>query len=184
MILSLIAAIGKNNALGKDNKLLWQIPADMKHFRETTTGHTVIMGRKTYESIGRPLPNRRNIVITRDTSYMPEVPPAVPAQTGRASVEVVHSLDEALQIASLEQGRKFEENQDEVEVFVIGGGQIYAEAMEKANKLCITEIDIAPDADTYFPEIKKDEWNESSREHHEPDEKNPFPYSFIVYTRK
>jgi dihydrofolate reductase len=172
MILSIIAAIGKNNALGKENKLLWQMPADMKHFKELTTGHTVIMGRKTHESIGRPLPNRENIVITRDTNYAPE------------GVTVVHSLDEALKIASLEQGKKFEENQDEVEVFVIGGGQIYTEAMEKAHKLYITEIDNSPEADTFFPEIKKDEWKETSRESHEADDKNPLPYSFVIYTRK
>ncbi len=172
MILSIIAAIGKNNALGKDNQLLWQMPADMKHFKEITTGHTVIMGSKTFKSIGRPLPNRKNIVITRDMNYAPE------------GVDVVHSFDEALKIASLEQGRKFEENQDEVEVFVIGGGQVYAEAMTKANKLYITEIDSEPSADTFFPEIKMEEWKEVSRESHMPDEKNPLSYSFVTYSRK
>ncbi len=172
MILSIIAAIGKNNSLGKDNHLLWQMPADMKHFKEITTGHTVIMGRKTFESIGRPLPNRTNIVITRETNYSPD------------GVDVVHSIEEALKIASLEQGRKFEENQDEVEVFVIGGGQIYTEAIEKANKLYITEIESSPEADTFFPEIKMDVWKELSREPHMPDEKNPLPYSFVTYSRK
>ncbi len=172
MILSLIAAIGKNNALGKANQLLWQMPADMKHFREKTTGHTVIMGWKTFESIGRPLPNRHNIVITKDPSSAPE------------GITAVTSLNEALQIAALEQGSKFEENQDEVEVFVIGGGYTYAEALPKANKLYITLVDDAPEADTFFPEIKESEWKETAREEHSADEKNPHTYSFVEYLRK
>ncbi len=156
MILSLIAAIGKNSELGKGNQLLWNMPADMKHFRDTTRGHTVIMGRKTFESIGRPLPNRRNIVITRDTAYAPE------------GVEVMHSVDEALRVVSLEQGRKFEENQDEVEVFVIGGAQVY------------TGADF--DADAFFPAIDSS-WQEISREEFSADESNPFPYTFLVYKK-
>ncbi len=172
MIISLIAAIGKNNELGKGNDLLWKLPADIKYFKEKTSGHTVIMGRKTFESIGRPLPNRQNIVITRDTNYIP---------TG---VEIVHSLNEALKIASLEQGKKFEENQEEVEIFIIGGAQIYAEAMEKANKLYITHIEAEDkDADAFFPEIIPIVFGEISRETHTPDEKNPLPYAFVEYKK-
>src|ERR1035437_7501180 len=129
MIISLIAAISRNNVIGRDNKLLWNMPADMKHFREKTSGHTVIMGRKTFESIGKPLPNRKNIIITRDKTYL------------RHGVDIVNSLEEALQLASLEQGKEFEENQDEVEVFIIGGGEIYKQAIDKADKLYITVID-------------------------------------------
>lgn len=171
MIISIIAAIGKNNELGLGNKLLWQLPADMKHFRETTSGHTVIMGRKTYESIGRPLPNRRNIVITRDSNYQKE------------GIEVVHSLDEALKVTTLEQGKKFEENYEEVEVFIIGGGQIYTEAMEKANKLYITHVEATLPADTFFPEISNGKWERISSEYHEADEKNPYEYTFAEYIK-
>lgn len=171
MIISIIAAIGKNNELGKDNQLLWQLPADMKHFRDITSGHIVIMGRKTYESIGRPLPNRRNIVITRETDYQKD------------GIEVVHSLPEALKIASLEQGKKFEENDDEIEVFIIGGGQIYNEAIGNANKLYITHVDASLPADTYFPEISCEEWEKTSSESHDADEKNPYPYTFSEYRK-
>ncbi len=173
MIISLIAAIGKNNELGKGNDLVFHLPADMKHFRDTTRGHTVIMGRKTFESLpGGPLPARRNIVITRDTNYFAD------------GTEVVHSLDEALKIASLEQGKRFEENQDEVEVFVIGGGQIYSEAMAKANRLYITHIDAEMSADTFFPEISVGEWEKVSEVSHSADGENPYDYTFTTWKRK
>jgi dihydrofolate reductase len=170
MIISLIAAIGKNNELGKAGKLLWSLPADMKRFRDTTRGHTVIMGRKTFESIGRPLPDRENIVVTRDMHYH------------QPGITVAHSLDEALQIASLEQGKKFEENQDEVEVFIIGGGELYKESISRSNKLYITHVDDSPLADTFFPEIDPG-WKILSEELHQADEKNPHNYSFAVYTK-
>lgn len=168
MIISIIAAVAKNGVIGGGNTLLWNLPEDMKHFRDTTRGHTVIMGRKTFESIGKPLPNRRNIVITRDANYLNE------------GIEVVNSLDEALRLASLEQGREFEENQDDVEVFVIGGGEIYKQAIEKANKLYITEIHQDFEGDTIFPTIDKTVWKESSREDHID---NAIPYSFAEYKK-
>ncbi|MES2930698.1 MAG: dihydrofolate reductase [Patescibacteria group bacterium] len=161
MILSLIAAIGKNDELGKDNKLLWDMPADMRHFRETTTGHPVIMGRKTFESIGRPLPNRRNIVITRDDSYSHE------------GVEVVHSLDEAVAFFA----------DSEEEVFCLGGGEIFRQAIDKADRLYITRIESGFDADVFFPTISDDIWKEISREEHASDERNPFPYAFLLYDK-
>ena len=170
MIISLFAGIGKNNELGNANKLLWNMPADMKYFRDTTRGHTVIMGRKTFESIGRPLPQRRNIIITRDTNYRAD------------GIEVVHSLDEALRLAALEQGRKFEENDDEVEIFIIGGADIYAQAISRANKLYITHVDAAFEADTFFPTIGS-QWKEISRDEHSADAENPFAYSFVVYKK-
>jgi len=165
MILSLIAAIGKNNELGKDNKLLWSMPADMKHFKETTTGHAVIMGRKTFESFPNgPLPNRRNIVLTRDTEYKKE------------GIEIVHSLDEALALFSgVPDGW-------EDEVFVIGGGELYKQAIDRANRLYITRVDDTPDADVFFPEIGST-WKEVFREDHAADEKNPHPYSFVTYEK-
>ncbi len=161
-MISLIAAIGKNNELGKKNTLLWDLPGDMKHFRDTTRGHTVIMGQKTYESIGNPLPNRRNIVVTRDQAFKAD------------SVEISHSLEETLQKCA----------ESEEEIFVIGGGEIYRQSIEKADKLYITHVDASfPDADTYFPEIIPIVWNEISHEEHEPDEKNPLKYTFSIYER-
>ena len=162
MILSIIAAIGKNGELGKDNKLLWNLPADMKHFREMTSGHAIIMGRKTYESIGRPLPNRRNIVITRDNSYMLD------------GVLVVHSLEEAINLFS-DSGE---------EVFIIGGALIYNLSFNIADKIYITEIGKEFDADVFLPKINLDVWREISREEHDSDDKNLIPYSFITYLRK
>ena len=171
MILSMIAAIGKNNALGKGNSLLWNMPADMKHFRDTTRGHTIIMGRKTFESLPNgALPNRENIVVTRDKEYY------------KSGVTIMHSLDEALRYAALEQGKHFEEKQEETEIFIIGGGELYTQGITRAQKLYITRIDDAPEADTFFPEIGA-EWKEISREDHQPDTENKFPYSFITYKK-
>jgi dihydrofolate reductase len=160
MILSIIAAIGKNNELGKDNTLLWHMPADMKHFKETTSGHPVIMGRKTFESIGKPLPNRENFVITRDLTYM------------RDSVNVYHSLEEVLNL--------FKDKNEEV--FIIGGAEIYKQAMPFANKLYLTKVDSEAEADAFFPALGP-EWQENSREEHPADEKNPHTYTFLVYEK-
>lgn len=161
MKLSIIAGIGKNNELGKGNQLLWHMPADMKYFRETTAGHTVIMGRKTFESIGRPLPKRRNIVITRSPEYQ---------YTG---IEIAPSLEEAIKKAT-----------GDGEIFVIGGAEIYAQAMELAEKLYITHINAEDaSADTFFPEIIPVVWNEISREEHKADSENPHDYTFSVYER-
>ncbi len=161
-MISIIAAIGKNNELGKENKLLWSLPADMKHFREITSGHTVIMGRKTFESIGKPLPNRKNIVITRDENYKKE------------GIEVVHSLEDAISIA----------RQGLAEIFVIGGAEIYKQALPVADKLYITHVDAEnKNADTFFPEIIPILWNEISHEEHKKDDKNPHDYTFSVYKK-
>lgn len=130
--ISIIAAIASGNrALGKNGRLIYYIPEDLKRFKKVTSGHPIIMGRKTFESIGHPLPDRTNIVITRDEDYFAE------------GVEMSHSLDEALRLASLAQG--------DDEVFVIGGGQIYEEAMPFADKLYLTIVEGNPDADTFFP---------------------------------
>lgn len=163
-MISLIAAIGKNNEIGKGNTLLFNMPADMKHFRDTTQGHSVIMGRKTFESLPNgALPNRRNIIITRDTEYKSE------------GVEVVHSLDEALKL--------FENNEEEI--FVIGGAEIYKHAIDKADKLYITHIDAEDkDADSFFPIINKEIWIETKREDFKKDDKNKYNYSFVEYNRK
>ena len=161
-MISLIAAIGRNNELGKNNELLWHLPADMKHFRDTTALHAVIMGRKTFESIGKPLSNRRNIVITRDVRYK------------KNGVEVVHSLAGALD--------KFPDQNDEI--FIIGGAELYKQTIEIADKLYITYVNAEDkDADAFFPEIIPIVWNEISHKEHQKDEKNPFDYTFSVYEK-
>lgn len=161
-MISLIAAIGKNNELGKNNTMLWHMPADMKHFKEMTTLHAVVMGRKTFESLDKALPNRRNIVISRDANYRKE------------GVEVVHSLSEALNLFP---------NQNE-EVFIIGGGELYKETMSIADKLYITHIEAEDkNADVFFPEIIPIVWNEISHIEHKADAKNPFNYIFSKYEK-
>ncbi len=161
-MISLIAAIGKNNELGKNNKLLWHLPADMKHFRDTTALHAVVMGRKTFESIGKPLPNRRNIVITRDVNYK------------KGGIEVVNSLAGALD--------KFPDQKEEI--FIIGGGELYKQTMEIADKLYITHVNATDSgADTFFPEIIPIVWKEIKREEHKADDKNPFAYTFSIYEK-
>ena len=169
-MISIIAAIGKNNELGKGNTLLWKMPADMKHFKDITTLHAVVMGRKTFESMGKPLPNRRNIVITRDKSYL------------RHGVDVAHSLEEALKISrSILDEQSPDKNE---EIFIIGGAEIYKQAMPIADKLYITHIDAEEkNADAFFPEIIPIVWNEISHEEHKKDEKNHFAYTFSVYKK-
>jgi dihydrofolate reductase len=172
-MISLIAAIGLNNEIGKNNGLLWDMPADMKHFRETTSGHPVIMGQRTFESLGtgpngepgRPLPKRRNIVMTTDQAFK------------REGVEVVHSVEELLDLIK-------NTTEQKEEVFVIGGGKVYSLMMEYADRLYITHVGKSfPDADTFFPEIIPIVWNEVSHEEYQADEKNPCPYTFSVYER-
>lgn len=173
-MISIIAAIGKNNELGKKNDLLWNLPADMKHFRETTRGATIVMGRKTFESLGRDangkqvgrlLPGRRNIILTSDKSFKKE------------GAEVVCSVDEV--VALLEKTSKPDE-----EVFIIGGGQIYELFIEKADRLYITHVhESFPEADIFFPEIVPLVWNEISHEEHKKDKENVYDYTFSVYDR-
>jgi dihydrofolate reductase len=162
MIISIIVVIGKNNEIGKGNRLLCHLPADLKHFKEITTGHPVIMGRKTFESLPKgPLPNRKNIVISRNPDLTIE------------GAEVYSSLDYA-----------FVRLIDENEVFIIGGAQIYRQILPDADKLYLTRIHAGfPEADVFFPEINYHKWKEVSRETHTADEKNPYAFSFIEYER-
>jgi len=166
MILSIIVAIAKNNEIGKKNNLLWSLPADMKHFREITKGQTVIMGQKTFESIGRPLPNRRNIVLTQDKNFSSE------------GVEIVYSLDELFDL--------LKKNSDEnAENFIIGGGMIYKLFIDKADKLYITHVDAEfPDADTFFPEIEKEKWQKIKSEKYIKDDLNKYDLEFAEYIKK
>ena len=159
-MLSIIVAVAENNVIGHNNGLIWHISEDLKYFKRITSGHTVIMGRKTFESIGKPLPNRTNIVISRNAEFKPN------------GVMVVSSLNEAIAKISSDE-----------ESFIIGGGSIYREAMGLADKLYLTKVYHSYDGDTHFPEIG-DEWIEISREDFERGEKFEYPFSFIVYERK
>lgn len=165
MILSIISAIANNNEIGKGNSLLWDLPIDMKHFRKTTSGHPVIMGQKTFESIGRPLPNRRNIILTLDKEFK------------REGTEIAYSLEE------LDELLKNTTKKDE-ELFIIGGGQIYRLFINKADRLYITHVDAEfPDADTLFPIIDMSKWKIISEDKHEKDEKNIYDTNFVIYSR-
>ena len=155
-------AVGENFAIGKNNQLLWHMPADLKFFKQTTLGHTIIMGRKTFDSVGKPLPNRRNIVITRDSSLKID------------GVEVVNSLDEALAITQHE----------EKPIFIVGGAEIYRQALSKTDTIYLTTIHHTFDADTFFPTIDRSEWEIISSEPHKADEKNKYDYTFEVLKRK
>lgn len=158
MIVSLIVAIDEDNGIGKDNKLPWHLPADLKHFKTLTTGRTIVMGRKTFDSIGKPLPNRRNVIISRQKDLAAE------------GAEVVQSLREAFDLCA-----------NENEVFIIGGAQIFEYAMPLANTLYLTLIHHTFEADTFFPEIDRRNWIEEQRSEHVPDDKNKYPYTFIKY---
>jgi dihydrofolate reductase len=160
MIVSIIVAVGQNNAIGKDNQLLWYLPADLRHFRDKTSGHTIIMGRKTFDSVGKPLPKRRNIVVTRRDIQI-------------EGCEVVKSIDDALELCK-----------DEQEVFIGGGAEIYRQVMDKTDRIYLTVVHQSFDADTFFPEINHELWVETSHVDHPADEKNTFPYSFITLERK
>jgi len=161
MKLSIIVAASRNNVIGKDNQLIWRLSADLKRFKALTTGHTIIMGRKTFDSIGKPLPNRTSVIITRQEDYKME------------GCIVVHSLEEALQTVKKDE-----------KVFIIGGGTIYKEAIDKADELFLTLVHAEFEGDTYFPEIKNETWESVARKDCLPDEKNEYPYSFIDYKRR
>ena len=160
-MITIIAAIANDNALGKDNDLIWHLPADLIRFRKTTTGHHIIMGRNTYESIGKPLPNRTTVIITRNSDYKAE------------GCVVVNSIAAALEIAK-----------DDASPFIIGGAQIYKEAITMVDQLDITEVHHEFEADVFFPEIDPSIWKETKREQHQPDEKNKYSYSFVSYTKR
>lgn len=160
-MVTIIAAIAENNAMGKDNQLIWHLPADLNRFKKTTLSHVVIMGRKTFESLGKPLPNRTNILITRDKNYKAE------------GCVVVNSVKEALEAAL-----KVDENP-----FILGGAEIYKQAMPFTDKLDITFVHHQFKADVFFPEIDKTIWKETSREDFKADEKNKYDYSFVTFER-
>lgn len=160
----LIAAAAENNALGKDNDLLWHLPDDFKRFKKLTTGHKIIMGRKTFESFPKPLPNRIHIIITRDKNY----------QIDFESCIVVHSMEEALELV-----------QNDRLSFIIGGGEIYAQGEPFAHKIELTRVHTTfEDADTYFPEIDTHVWRLEDEELHSADDKHKYDFTYLTYMRQ
>lgn len=165
-MISIIVAIGKNNVIGKDNALIWHLPADMKFFKEKTTGHCIITGRKNYESIPekfRPLPNRTNIVITRQYNY--KAPGAI----------IVGSLEDALKKAK---------ETDDNEIFIIGGAQIFEQSLHLTDTIYLTEIHQEFEGDVFFPPLNPNEWTEIERKKGIVDEKNKFEHDFVTFIRK
>ncbi len=159
--ISIIVAVAENYAIGKDNRLLWKLSDDLKRFKKITTGHTVIMGRRTFLSLpGGPLPNRTNIVIS-------DVPN--------------EKFDGCLMAASIEESMNL---LDDDEAFVIGGGMVYKQFLPHARQLYLTRVDHSFEADTFFPDLNLDEWDEIHREHFAASEKNEYPHTFIIYRRK
>ena len=166
MTRSIMVAISDNYAIGKDNDLIWNMPADLAYFKQVTKGHFVIMGRLSFESLGgKSLPGRVNIIVTRNREYRKE------------NCLVFHSLEDALAAG---------DQHKQEEVFILGGGKIYAEALDKGlvNRMYITEIHGEFEGDTYFPRFDRSTWEEVKREDHEADEQNPYPYTFVVYEKK
>jgi len=163
MIISAIVAVGHNNVIGSNNKIPWYLPADLKYFKKKTINHTLLMGRKTFQSIGRPLPKRTNIVITRDPFFT------------ASGVLVVHSIEEGLELAN-QKGAQ--------ELFIIGGGQIYKESIPYWDKIYLTEVDIDIEGEVYFPDVDLSDWELLSSESHPPNEKNEYGYTFKVFKNK
>lgn len=167
LILSLIAAASKNSVIGVDGKLPWSLPDDLRHFRDLTRNHTVIMGRKTFESIGRPLSHRKNIVITRQKNFKAQ------------GCDIVSSLDEAIdEVVNSQQSTV-----NGHELFIIGGADIYRQAIDRADRIYLTRVHATIDGDAFFPEIDLKKWKEISREEHAKDERHAHAFAFITYDR-
>ena len=163
MTLSAIVATAKNGIIGKDNEIPWYLPADFAYFKRITLNHHIIMGRNCYESIGRPLPKRTNIIVTRNPFYI---------ATGCITV---HSITEGVKIAK---------QNGETEAFIIGGGEIYKQTMQLLDKIYLTEVDLDTEGDVFFPEFNPAEWHLISEEKHEKDEKNEWDYTFKIFEKR
>jgi dihydrofolate reductase len=158
--ISIIVAMARNRVIGVNNTLPWHLPADLKHFKALTMGHHIVMGRKTYESIGKPLPGRTSVVVTRNAGYAPP------------GVVVVNSLEAAITACS-----------NDEEIFVIGGAELYRQAIALADRIYLTEIDADIPGDAHFTELDHKLWKEAGRDSHAPDEKNRYPYHFVIFDR-
>ena len=163
MLISLVVAASENNVIGKDNKLLWRLPNDMKFFKNTTWAMPVIMGRKTFDALGKPLTGRTNIVITRQKEWKAD------------AVRVVENLNEAIAAA---------EHTDAKEAFVIGGGEIYEQSIDRAERIFLTRVHAVFEGDTFFPPVSDDKWKLVSNLDFKADEKHAFPYTFQIWERK
>ncbi|HEV7381630.1 MAG TPA: dihydrofolate reductase [Dyadobacter sp.] len=163
MLTSIIVAVSGNGVIGKDNQLIWRLPDDLKRFKALTLGHPMIMGRKTFESIGKPLPGRTSIVVTRNADFAAD------------GVIIAHSLQDALTEA-----RKIEEQ----EVFIIGGGELYKQSLSLADKLYITEVNTVTDGDTFFQITDPTQWDEIERTVHQADDRHSFSFNFVNYSKK
>lgn len=157
---SLIVAMSKNRVIGRAGQLPWHLSADLRRFKQLTMGHTIVMGRKTFESIGRPLPGRNSIVITRHQGYRPP------------GVHIAASLEDAERLAA-----------DDSEVFFIGGGEVYRQVLPRIDRIYLTLVHAEVSGDTYFPELSPDQWQLTQQTDHAADEKNEYPFSFLVYDR-
>lgn len=162
MKISCVVAVANNNVIGKDNDIPWYLPADLKYFKKITLNHHILMGRNCYHSIGRPLPKRTNVIITRDPFFI------------ASNCLIAHSIDEALEVAY---------DNGEQEAMIIGGGMIYDQTKDLWDRLYLTEVDLNVDGDIFFPKIDLAQWQLTSSEAHVPDEKNEHPYVFKVYDR-
>lgn len=160
-MITIIAAAAENNALGKDNDLVWHLPDDFKRFKRLTSGHHIIMGRKTFESFPKLLPDRTHIVITRKKDYRPE------------GVIVVHSIEEAIKAAKLDE-----------QAFIIGGGEIYKMGMDYADRIELTRVHGEFEADAFFPDFDKDDWELKNDQFHDKDEKHDYSFTYLTYDRK
>jgi len=163
MKISIVAAVANNHVIGADNKLLWHLPADLMYFKNLTMGHTMIMGRKTFESIGKPLPGRRTIVVSRKPDFDAQ------------GCEVAHSIKGALKLAKKDK-----------EIFVVGGAEIYQQTINlpQTHKLYITRVFAQFEGDAFFPDVDPQQWRLAERGDHKADEKNPYNYTYLTYTRK
>lgn len=159
-MITIIAAAGENNELGKNNDLVWHLPDDFKRFKQLTTGHYIIMGRKTFESFPKPLPNRTHVVITRNTNYQNE------------DAIIVSSLEEAIEVSK-----------DDSNPYIIGGGEIYKLSLPYAHKIELTRVHGTFEADTFFPEFSEKEWNLAKKEFHEKDEKHQYAFTYETWLK-
>ena len=162
-MISFVVAMDQNRVIGSNNDMPWHLPNDLQHFKNITTGHTIVMGRKTFDSIGRVLPNRKHIVLTRSEQSFPE------------EVEVVRNTDEILQYAK---------DHEAEEIFIIGGGELFKQMMPYVDKMYITLIEESFEGDVFFPEFDESEWELIEKEKGEKDELNPYNYYFLTYERK
>lgn len=176
MHISLIAAMAQNRVIGRNNAegkpdLPWHLPDDFAYFKKTTLGHAIIMGRKSFDALGRPLPKRTNIVVTRNEAFQPE------------GVTVVKTMEEALAVGQRLEAERASAEGITPELFMIGGGEIYKAALPTATRLYLTEIQRTYEGDTYFPEFDRAEWREVSRHHHPADSRHETAFDFVVYEK-